>query len=162
MKHQLFNMRNLFALPSILMLLLSCNNTDQSTNQSDSTIEQKVETPVVANACYLGVIAKDSIKLHITKTADSVYGNLNYLMAQKDSNEGTFTGTMHGDTLLADYLFTSEGMQSIRQVSFIIIDSMAFAGYGEMVENGNKMEFKNPSSLTFETKNPLKLVNCLP
>ncbi len=162
MKHQSFNTRNLFAFPTIFMLLLSCNNADHTTNQLDSTVEQKVETPAVANACYLGVTAKDSIRLHIEITGDSVHGNLNYLMDQKDSNTGTFTGTMHGDTLLADYHFISEGMQSIRQVSFIINDSMAFAGYGEMVENGNKMRFKNPLSLTFETKNPLKLVNCLP
>ncbi len=161
MKHSIYT-KYLLVYFCSLLLITACNNQENTRNTTDTTAVENAEKPVSKNTCYLGVSGKDSIKLHIEIKGDSVHGNLNYLMAQKDSNTGTFTGKMHGDTLLADYLFSSEGMQSIRQVSFIINDSMAFAGYGDMMENGNKMEFKNPSSLIFETKNPLKLVNCLP
>jgi hypothetical protein len=53
---------------------------------------------------------------------------------EKDSNKGVIDGKLNGDTLLADYKFMSEGIQSTRQVIFLIKDSNATEGYGPMEE----------------------------
>ena len=35
-----------------------------------------------------------------------------YQLKEKDRNDGTLQGTINGDTLIADYTFSSEGMLS--------------------------------------------------
>jgi hypothetical protein len=72
-----------------------------------------------------------------------------YDFYEKDSNNGEFNGLIHGDTLLADYKFMSEGKLSTRQVIFLLKDSVAIEGYGDMEEKEGKMVFKNTSDITF-------------
>ncbi|MEO8116869.1 MAG: hypothetical protein ABI653_04415 [Bacteroidota bacterium] len=162
MKQQIFYAKKLFSLAVIFILFFACNSKNQSTTAIDNIQPDKVEITAKNNVCYLGLFGKDSIQLHVNTTNDSVSGNLNYIMAEKDNNTGTFMGKLHGDTLIADYHFTSEGIESMRQVAFILKEDKAFAGYGQMVDKDGKMYFKNSSSITFDKITPLKLVNCLP
>ncbi len=68
---------------------------------------------------------------------------------------------MKGDTLLADYTFMSEGKQSVRQVVFLIKDTAAIEGYGDVEERNNKMVFKNISQIPFEKGQRLHKVPCV-
>jgi len=59
-------------------------------------------------------MAGDTIRLNLTQQGTDVSGPLAYLLTEKDSNTGTLSGQMRGDTLIADYTFQSEGEESVR------------------------------------------------
>jgi hypothetical protein len=130
----------------------SCNEPKKSTeaiNRKDTSkaIENKIMIP--ASACYATTTGKDTVHLKVEVFEHVVTGTLLYKLYEKDSNIGEFEGQFHGDTLLADYTFMSEGIRSVRQVVFLIKDSMAMEGYGNMEEKNGKMIFKNPQELIF-------------
>ena len=66
---------------------------------------------------------------------------------------------MYGDTLLAEYIFKSEGITSIREVAFLKQDDSFVEGYGDVEEQYGKMVFKNRSALSFTGK-VLHKVDC--
>ena len=57
---------------------------------------------------------------------------------------------MKADTLIADYTFMSEGTQSVREVAFLLTDSTAKEGYGDMTEKNNKMVFIKLAKIKFD------------
>ena len=81
-------------------------------------------------------------------------------MSGKDRNAGTLTGQMRGDTLLADYTFRSEGVESVRQVAFLTQDAGFVEGYGPVREQNGRMTFTNPNTLIFDTRRVLTKTNC--
>ncbi len=87
-------------------------------------------------------------------------GRLSYKFHEKDNNTGDLEGQLHGDTLLADYKFMSEGIQSTRQVIFLIKDNTAIEGYGNLEERSGKMVFKNQEEIIFGKGLILKKVPC--
>jgi hypothetical protein len=80
---------------------------------------------------------------------------------EKDSNKGKLEGKLYGDTLVADYKFMSEGIESVRQVAFLIKDSVAIEGYGDIEQKDGKTVFKNLKSLDFTHGLPLAKVDCM-
>jgi hypothetical protein len=97
--------------------------------------------------------------LSIFSQSKVITGSLVYNYYEKDKNSGTIKGNMYGDTLIADYIFNSEGITSTREVAFLKQQSAFIEGYGDMQEEGDKMVFKNRSNLSFSGK-PLRMVNC--
>jgi len=79
---------------------------------------------------------------------------------EKDSNKGKLEGKLYGDTLIADYKFISEGIESIRQVAFLIKDSMAIEGYADIEQKDGKTVFKNLKSLDFKHGLSLTKIDC--
>jgi hypothetical protein len=67
---------------------------------------------------------------------------------------------MHGDTLLADYTFQSEGTESVRQVAFLQQGDGFVEGYGDMEDQNGKMVFKNTGSLDFSSGTAFTKVPC--
>ena len=57
--------------------------------------------------------------MSITLAGNTVNGDLMYNFFEKDRNTGKIQGTVTGDTINAKYEFQSEGMMSVREVSFI-------------------------------------------
>ena len=147
---------------AIILLAAACNNHENKNTTADSSATNVPAAQAPQRMCFLGVTGKDSIKLSVQLDGTNVSGNLDYLMAEKDSNTGNIIGNMHGDTLFADYNFASEGQQSIRQVAFMLKDSIAFPGYGDMIDNGGKMDFKDYGKISFDEKSKMKKVDCLP
>jgi hypothetical protein len=154
----------LIATSNLILCKISCNNEQkQSTviTQIEDTlppVENKVMIPV--SSCYSTTTGKDSVFLKVEVFPNVVTGKLSYKIYQKDSNEGEFEGQLHGDTLLADYKFMSEGKESVRQVIFLIQNSMAIEGYGNMEEKNGKMLFKDTKGITFGKGLILKKVPC--
>ena len=72
-----------------------------------------------------------------------------YQLKEKDRNDGTLRGTINGDTLIADYTFSSEGMLSMRQVAFLKEQNNLKEGFGELKLNNNQWVFTNPQELQF-------------
>jgi hypothetical protein len=152
-------MKRLIFLALAGMTIVACN--DESTTK-DKTVQEKTEhasTP--APACYLGVSGKDSIQLIVIKDDEGlVNGELNYLFYEKDKSRGTYSGRMKGDTLFADYTYTSEGMESKREIAFLQQGNTFTEGYGDAMEIQGVMTFKNPYTLQFGKGFVLNQVEC--
>jgi hypothetical protein len=144
--------------------LFACNNEPKTTETvlKDSS----AATPVTSDIklpryiCFAKREAGDTFWLRLNIFENVVTGDLNYIFKEKDSNKGELEGKMKGDTLLADYSFMSEGQKSVRQVSFLIKDSVATEGYGDLEEKEGKLVFKAPGTLTFGKGVVMTKTNC--
>jgi hypothetical protein len=67
---------------------------------------------------------------------------------------------MRGDTLVADYTFMSEGKSSVRQVVFMVKDSIVTEGYGPQEEKDGKMIFKDLGKVDFSKGTKLQRIQC--
>ena len=146
-------------------VLCACNNQQNPAKQpnkmeNDSIAARVLTGSLLGEYCYGYTNKKDSVFLNAKITDSAVTGNLYYNFYEKDKNNGTINGKMKGDTLMADYTFMAEGMQSVREVAFILTDSTAKEGYGEMIEKNNKMIFANPVKITFDKSFILSKKEC--
>ena len=148
----------------VITLTISCNDnseqekTSSIATDSAKTVENKIQVPV--STCYTSNSKKDTVRLKVEVFENVVTGSLVYKLHQKDSNIGEFEGQIKGDTLVADYKFMSEGIQSVRQVIFLVKDSIAREGYGNMEEKDGKMVFKNVKNVVFGNGIILKKEEC--
>jgi hypothetical protein len=67
---------------------------------------------------------------------------------------------MKGDTLFANYTFTSEGMLSYREVAFLKKENSFLLGSGEIMNTGNRDVFRNREEIEFSDRVLLKNVAC--
>ncbi len=111
------------------------------------------------NECYSYNAKGSTIQMQIQfNTNQQVFGTLEYALAEKDQNSGTFTGKIQNEMLIAEYKYQSEGTVSSRQIAFKISGDKILAGYGEMTSDGT--HFKDTNTIKFDTTMPLKLVAC--
>lgn len=146
------------------LAITSCKN---DTKKEDSEVVSPEEADIMESdvnspeiACYRYVSEKDTVMLQMEKMNDEVAGTLSYNYFEKDKNDGTFEGTMVGDTLKADYTFESEGSVSVRELIFIKKENKLVEGYGEVEELDGKMKFKNNTKFNFNNNMSLEEVNC--
>jgi hypothetical protein len=145
--------RSLFFAGS-LALLAACHE------QATQTTEAPTAAAPTGPQCYAYRTDTDTVRLTLQTTQATVTGELAYRYFEKDRNQGTIRGTMHGDTLLADYTFQSEGRQSVREVAFLRRDIGFVEGYGPVTELQGKTVFKLPRTLHFDAKYTLLPVPC--
>lgn len=148
--------------PRALFLLLSlltfaCNKQSKDTDTSGA---DEIKVMIPAQTCYMGTIGKDSIFLKAERFPNVITGTLEYKNYEKDRSTGTIDGKMNGDTLVADYTFTSEGIESVAQVVFLLRGDTAMEGYGEKEEKDGKMVFKDPGKVSFDNSVKLNRVEC--
>ena len=99
-------------------MIASCNNEPKKSTEiltvedTVKTVENKIMIP--ASSCYSSMTGKDTVTLKVEIFPNVITGKLSYKFNEKDSNKGEFDGQFHGDTLLADYKFMSEGQLSAR------------------------------------------------
>lgn len=153
--------KNLFIFVFVVLSVLSCKKKEsdgapglQQTTPSDS------EKHVLYDECYVYFSGNDKIVLQFTKSGERVNGALDYALAEKDANSGTFEGFMKGDTLLADYTFTSEGKNSVREIAFLYKDSQFLEGFGEVKVKEDTVRFADTGKLQFNTTMPLQKTEC--
>lgn len=139
-----------------LLLLTACHEQPTQTTQAPTV----APTPFVGPQCYAYVTATDTVRLTLQTEQPTVTGLLSYRYFEKDRNQGTIRGTMHGDTLLADYTFQSEGRQSVREVAFLRRDIGFVEGFGAVAERRGKAVFTQPRALQFDAKYTLLPVAC--
>ena len=149
-------MKNKLILASLLLTLGCTSEKTEQTNDQPQTTEVP-ET----SACYAFVTAADSVSLRLVNDNGDITGELTYNYQQKDDNRGTIMGEMHGDTLLADYTFMSEGTESVRQVAFLKKVDGFVEGYGDAEERDGKMIFTNTAALDFSQGTVFEKVPCL-
>ena len=144
--------------------LFPCNpknaSSENAENNSDTTAtpENKIMVPVTT--CYISTLGKDTFQLKVEVFENVVTGTLAYLFQEKDRQKGTFEGRMTGDTLIANYTFSSEGQTSVRQIAFLLSNEKATEGYGDVEEKKGAMVFKDIKSLQFGKGLNLQKVPC--
>lgn len=113
---------------------------------------------VLQKGCYTYDENGTTIDLEITENGDSVTGNLAYALSGKDKNTGTFKGRLKDDKLIGEYTFRSEGVESSREVAFMVKGGRLIEGYGEMTDEGTA--FKDPDAIDYSSKMPLAKTDC--
>lgn len=144
----------------------ACNSSNSDKLLVGTPDSALVATPVDTDApgagCFLRVQNGDSLFLQIRREGDRVTGKLHYKNFEKDSNNGTILGQMLGDTLLADYKFNSEGIESMRQAVFLFDGANFSEGHGDMQEREGKTVFIDRGKLDFGGAEKLKPMVCPP
>jgi hypothetical protein len=141
-------MKSIKILPiaAIAIFAIACNSNPTQNTALDTKRSEKDST---FNICFSSVVKKDTVLLNAHMSGDSVTGSLGYKLYEKDQNNGSLLGKMHGDTLRGMYTFMSEGKESVREVMFIRRDSLLIEGYGPLKEAGEKTVFENPEKVEF-------------
>lgn len=154
-------MRYIFATLIISFLAAGCG-TKKSQDQDSTDKEITVIKPMIPESgCYAFLTPSDSIWLKTEVFPNVVTGILKYRISGKDKNSGTLEGKFHGDTLIADYSFHSEGRLSVRQVAFLFQDSSMVEGYGDIQEQNGKFIFRNASEIDFSKGLKLQSISCV-
>lgn len=152
-------MKKLLLSGIIVFLLASCNSSETKTAAKDTSVVAKVMIP--ESGCYASYSNKDTILLKIEVFPNVVTGVLKYQIEGKDSNEGTIDGKLNGDTLFANYTFSSEGKSSIREVAFLIREGEVTEGFGELKEESGAMMFKDRSVVNFSKGIKFTKIDCV-
>ena len=141
--------------------LFSCKK-ESSEPLAVPTVEEEMVVNEFQITCYQGIMKKDTInlQLRIGKNQE-VTGELAYLFYEKDKSNGTIVGKMFGDTLKADYTFSAEGKQNIREVVFLRKGKIVIEAYGEVEEREGKTVHKEPKKLYFDSATILTEVDCV-
>ncbi len=159
-------MKKVLTLTAVLALSIfaSCKKETTTTEPVQITPSPPKEAEIVEPAgdqCYTWKSNGSIIDMSFNVNShQEVNGKLIYNLVGKDKNEGTLIGNMKGDTLVADYTFSSEGVSSVREVVFLQKDGTFIEGYGDVVTSNDKVMFKDKSKLKFDQKNTLVKVDC--
>ena len=148
----------------MVFIFTACNSNKNAVVETKDSIPVNKIVPASPQLnekqCYANYSKKDSIKLELTTNENTITGTLQIKLFEKDENKGTFKGIIKGDTLVADYVFMSEGIMSTRQIAFIKRNNNLIEGYGDVEEKDGKILFKNASKLNFNNSTPLVKVIC--
>jgi hypothetical protein len=110
--------------------------------------------------CYQYATKKDTAFLHINIANNIVTGDLTYQLFEKDRNQGTIRGQMSGDTLMADYTFSSEGHESVREIVLIKKGNDLIEGFGELIDQDGKLTFLDHRKINFKKGLTFRKINC--
>ena len=121
---------------------------------------EKLVTNFETYSCFAYYAKKDTAFMHINITDNVVAGTLEYSIFEKDANDGKIKGVVKGDTLLAEYRFHSEGVESTREVVFLKKGEDWIEGFGDVEDKAGSIVFKDRSKLHFENGILFKQVEC--
>lgn len=154
-------MKKLIILSLLALTFASCkNNTskENKVNKESKTVATEKPSSLLQTGCYSYNANNNAINLEITSVENGVTGTLTYALDGKDSNSGTFVGKLEGNKLFGVYTFTSEGVESKREVAFLVKGNQLIEGYGELTESGDA--FKNKNDIKFTSTMPLTKTDC--
>lgn len=140
--------------------LFSCQERTKITGQKDKNDTSNTNIPSEERTCYAYIKGKDTAHLSLITTGVASTGELNYKWFEKDQNSGSVEGEMHGDTLVTNYTFNSEGRQSVRQVVFLKKGDQMVEGFGEVEEKEGKVRFKDLAKLKFDNSVVFEKIAC--
>ncbi len=148
----------------LLIFMGACTNPKTSTDETSkvNSVDSSANTAPAASLenCYRSKTGNSIVEMTLTEKDGLVQGTLNYLPEAKDKNTGAIIGRMTGDTLLADYTFMSEGVESLRQVIFLKTAQGYKEGYGPVKDQNGKMVFEDPATVDFSQSTELLKVEC--
>lgn len=153
-------MKKLIILSIIAFAFTSCKNNEESKVSAEETETVIAEQPasLLQTGCYSYNAGNNAINFEVTGLGDEITGTLIYALDGKDTNTGTFKGQLSDDKLFGIYTFMSEGVESTREVAFMVKDDQLIEGYGELNESGNAFTDKN--DISYNSAMPLTKTDC--
>ncbi|MGJ1204099.1 hypothetical protein [Sphingobacterium lactis] len=139
-----------FAVPFILAGMISCGNNAGDGQAAGGDKEKKAWTAAELAGKYSFAQGKDTILMDLRNQQDSLIGELSYSFDEKDRNNGEFRGVVQDSLVVGEYHFTSEGMNSVREIVFGIVPEGLVEGFGDVEEQDSLMVFKDKSTLRFD------------
>jgi len=119
-----------------------------------TTFNPKSESSIVG--CYVATLDKDVYTLKVeSQKGENFIGTLSFKNFQKDSSQGTYSGTYKDGILLGIYSFDSEGMHSNAQTIFKKEGDTFIRGFGSLDNTGS--QFTDLSNTTYDTNQIFKL-----
>lgn len=166
-------MTRIYRLPALLLFtiaVISCNNNGKEVTTNEDTVVVK-DTPVVSNptpsvqdtaviGCYNQITGRDTVLLQLQAKGANVTGSLVYDFFEKDRNDGTVQADVRNGVVNGWYLFRSEGIMSVRQVSWKIDQGKLLPGTGEMIQRNDSLVFKNADKLNYDAAHPFVKIPC--
>lgn len=154
------------------VLLITCGPSGQKADEQNNAANSEVHgnapattgvfsgAPLILEGCYEMTMKQDSafLSLHVQDTI--ITGDLRYDWHERDGNVGTIKGVLRDSLIIADYTFQSEGLTSVREVVFKIIDTTLLQGFGELKERDGKVVYKNAAQLQYMNSSPFVKVPC--
>jgi len=118
----------------------------------DSILTTEEAQAESVKGCYFADANSDLFIMDLTYHENTtVTGNLAYQPLQKDISKGSFLGTFENGILRGIYSFSSEGMDSERELFFKREGDGFIPGYGPVEVTNNKLErFQRPLQITWE------------
>ncbi len=149
----------------LLILLASCNshhsNNDKAKKDSIAVSgDQPASQTPSLSGCYLRVLQRDSLVLKLEQYGNNFTGKLTFDNFEKDGSTGIVKGTLTGDILKLIYDFQSEGMQSVMEVYFKVVDGGLIHGIGEVNVRSDTTYFPDNSQINYPESNKLSKVSC--
>ncbi|MCM4162738.1 MULTISPECIES: hypothetical protein [unclassified Arenibacter] len=153
-------MKKLIILSLLAVGLTNCKNItkEQGTKEEKEIMATKESQSLLALGCYSYDTNNNTVNIEITGIQNGVTGKLTYTLDGKDRNSGVFTGHLNGDKLIGEYSFMSEGIQSKREVAFLVKADQLIEGYGELNEDGTAFVDKN--NISYTSAMPLTKTDC--
>lgn len=144
---------NLYYLLCAALLLFGCNNSSKKTAQTDSLATAVTDT-ILRSQCYMAIDGKDTAYLNInTLNSGIVTGDMKINFSINPDNDGTIEGKFIGDTLFADYTFTTEinkEKQNKNPLAFLKTGERLTLGIGVIETSLGKSYFVKDKPINFE------------
>jgi hypothetical protein len=150
-------------LTGLFLFAGACNNKGKSSAEinSDTVVNSTATVDSLSSGCYSQIIQRDTSFLQLEQNGNTVNGALSYNIFQKDRNDGTLQADLSGDILTGWYLFRSEGIVSVRQVSWKINGNELWPGMGEVIQKNDTTLFAEPDKLQYDNTRPFKKIPCI-
>ena len=127
---------------AMLVLLSGCDNRSASTTASPPAAAAPAAQ--TRQVCYRQVLGRDTTLVRLRISGAAVTGELAVLPAEKDKARGSWTGTLTGQQIVADWQRTGEGVTQVHEVQFTLAgDSLRWRA-GARTEKGGKWVLVNP------------------
>jgi hypothetical protein len=148
-----------------IFLFAGCNNKSQSSAEVNSDSIAGPETTIVKDSipagCYAQIAQRDTALLQFESKDSTINGTLSYNIYQKDRNDGTVQADVNGNIVSGWYIFKSEGVVSVREVSWKINGQELWPAMGELVQRKDTTRFAQPDKLQYDSLRPFKKVECV-
>ena len=155
-------MKKLALLTIALIALTACKKDAKIENQTvtngEITVSETFKKTTLEKGCYEFISNGNTIKMKITELNEKVTGELSISYVGKDASKGEFVGQLNSDKLIGTYTFQSEGMESSREIAFMVKDNQLIEGYGDLNKDGTK--FKDVNNIKYTSAMPLSKVDC--
>lgn len=154
-------MKRIAIVAFICFTVIACKNDSKQTERivkEETILNENRNQKTLQIGCYEFNNNSTKIEMEITEIKDSVIGKLNFAYEEKATSYGTFVGTLNKNKLLATYSYTSEGIQTIREISYLVKENQLIEGYGDLDDTGTK--FKDIDALNYTSRMPLTKVEC--
>ncbi|TDQ30184.1 hypothetical protein [Tenacibaculum caenipelagi] len=153
-------MKKILVLFLVTAVAISCKKKESKNDTTKESKEAIAETPttLLQVGCYEYNKDENLISIEIIEIDDTIKGTIEYALAEKDANIGTFIGILNNDKLIGTYTFISEGTESAREIAFMVKDNQLIEGFGELNETGNA--FKDKNNISYTSTMPLTKIDC--